>query len=49
MLPFTVFDADGACAGMTTYMHIDAEHRRVEIGQGPSQKVLFGHPSLPLF
>ena len=32
MLPFTVFDADGACAGMTTYMHIDAEHRRVEIG-----------------
>jgi RimJ/RimL family protein N-acetyltransferase len=32
MLPFTVFDADGRCAGMTTYMNIDATHRRVEIG-----------------
>jgi N-acetyltransferase len=32
MLPFTVFDAGGACAGMTTYMNVDAEHRRVEIG-----------------
>lgn len=32
MLPFTVFDAQGVCAGMTTYMHIDAEHRRLEIG-----------------
>lgn len=32
MLPFTVLDADGACAGMTTYMNIDAVHRRVEIG-----------------
>ncbi|MBR0714874.1 GNAT family N-acetyltransferase [Bradyrhizobium liaoningense] len=32
MLPFTVFDADGKIAGMTTYMNIDAGNRRVEIG-----------------
>ncbi|OWQ93525.1 N-acetyltransferase [Roseateles aquatilis] len=32
MHPFTVFDADGRVAGMTTYMHIDAINRRVEIG-----------------
>jgi RimJ/RimL family protein N-acetyltransferase len=32
MLPFTVFDADGKVAGMSTYMNIDATHRRVEIG-----------------
>lgn len=32
MLPFTVFDADGRIAGMTTYMNIDAPNRRVEIG-----------------
>jgi N-acetyltransferase len=32
MLPFTVFDAAGRVAGMTTYMNIDAVHRRVEIG-----------------
>ena len=32
MLPFTVLDADGAVAGETTYMNIDATHRRVEIG-----------------
>jgi RimJ/RimL family protein N-acetyltransferase len=32
MLPFTVFDADGKIAGMSTYMNIDATHRRVEIG-----------------
>ena len=32
MLPFTVCDAAGRVAGMTTYMHIDAVHRRVEIG-----------------
>jgi RimJ/RimL family protein N-acetyltransferase len=32
MLPFTVFDADGGIAGMSTYMNIDAAHRRVEIG-----------------
>src|SRR5271169_3866840 len=32
MLPFTVFDADGGIAGMSTYMNIDAGNRRVEIG-----------------
>ncbi|MBA4177528.1 MAG: N-acetyltransferase [Leptothrix sp. (in: Bacteria)] len=32
MLPFTVFDAAGRVVGMTTYMHVDAKHRRVEIG-----------------
>jgi hypothetical protein len=32
MLPFTVFDADGKVAGMTTYMNVDAPNRRVEIG-----------------
>ena len=32
MLPFTVRDADGRVAGMTTYMNIDAVHKRVEIG-----------------
>jgi RimJ/RimL family protein N-acetyltransferase len=32
MLPFTVFDAQGSIAGMTTYMNIDSVHRRVEIG-----------------
>jgi RimJ/RimL family protein N-acetyltransferase len=32
MLPFTVFDAEGRAAGMTTYMNVDAVHRRVEIG-----------------
>lgn len=32
MRPFTVLDAQGRVAGMTTYMHIDAVHRRVEIG-----------------
>jgi RimJ/RimL family protein N-acetyltransferase len=32
MLPFTVFDAAGVIAGMTTYMNIDAANRRVEIG-----------------
>jgi len=32
MLPFTVFDATGRIAGMSTYMNIDARHRRVEIG-----------------
>jgi RimJ/RimL family protein N-acetyltransferase len=32
MLPFTVFDAGGRVVGMTTYMHIDAANRRVEIG-----------------
>src|ERR1700761_7899794 len=32
MLPFTVFDAAGKIAGMSTYMNIDAANRRVEIG-----------------
>ena len=32
MLPFAVLDATGRCCGMTTYMNIDAENRRVEIG-----------------
>ena len=33
MLPFTVIDNDtGRVAGMTTYMNVDAQHRRVEIG-----------------
>jgi RimJ/RimL family protein N-acetyltransferase len=32
MLPFTVFDAAGRIAGMTTYMNIDATHKHVEIG-----------------
>ena len=32
MLPFTVRDAGGKILGMTTYMNIDATHKRVEIG-----------------
>ncbi|MEQ1755413.1 MAG: GNAT family protein [Micropepsaceae bacterium] len=32
MLPFAVLDANGICAGMTTFMHIDPANRRVEIG-----------------
>ena len=32
MLPFTVLDADGKIAGMSTYMNVDAPNRRVEIG-----------------
>lgn len=32
MLPFAVRDASGRFIGMTTYMHIDAANRRVEIG-----------------
>lgn len=36
MLPFTVFDlsarGQGRVVGMTSYMHIDATHRRLEIG-----------------
>jgi RimJ/RimL family protein N-acetyltransferase len=32
MTPFTVFDADGRIAGMTTYMNVDAVNKRVEIG-----------------
>ena len=32
MLPFTVLDASGVPAGMTTYMNVDAAPPRVEIG-----------------
>src|ERR1700710_1735207 len=32
MLPWTVFDAGGQIAGMTTYMNVDTPNRRVEIG-----------------
>ena len=32
MLPFTARDASGRIVGMTTYMNVDAVHRRVEIG-----------------
>jgi N-acetyltransferase len=32
MLPWTVFDAEGKIAGMTTYMNVDTPNRRVEIG-----------------
>jgi len=32
MVPFTVLDVNGTPVGMTTYMNIDALHKRVEIG-----------------
>ncbi len=32
MLPFAILDPSGRAVGMTTYMNIDAVHRRVEIG-----------------
>jgi N-acetyltransferase len=32
MLPWTVFDAAGKIAGMTTYMNVDTPNHRVEIG-----------------
>src|SRR5260221_12040679 len=32
MLPWTVLDAAGKIAGMTTYMNVDTPNRRVEIG-----------------
>ncbi|MGI4813029.1 MAG: GNAT family N-acetyltransferase [Janthinobacterium lividum] len=32
MLPFTVMDNAGQAFGMTTYMNIEAAHRRLEIG-----------------
>jgi RimJ/RimL family protein N-acetyltransferase len=44
MLPFTTFDADGRIAGMTTYMNIDAVHRRVEIGSTWTAKAVQGGP-----
>src|SRR3981189_423973 len=38
MLPWTVFDADGQIAGMTTYMNVDTPNRRVEIGSTRAAK-----------
>ena len=32
MLPFATLDATGKLVGMTTYMNVDAVHKRVEIG-----------------
>ena len=32
MLPFATRDANGKLVGMTTYMNVDAVHKRVEIG-----------------
>jgi N-acetyltransferase len=32
MLPFTVFDASGEIAGMSTYMNVDTANHRVEVG-----------------
>src|ERR1700675_3643273 len=32
MLPWTVFDADGRIAGMTTYMNVDAPNRPARTG-----------------
>jgi RimJ/RimL family protein N-acetyltransferase len=32
MLPFAVLDSSGRAVGMTSYMHIDAPHHRLEIG-----------------
>lgn len=32
MLPFAVLDAAGVAVGMTSFMNVDALHRRVEIG-----------------
>ena len=32
MLPFAVLDTGGKAVGMTTYLHIDAANRRLEIG-----------------
>ena len=32
LLPFTVFDAHGKIVGMTTYLNIEALHKRLEIG-----------------
>lgn len=32
MVPWAVLDADGRAVGMTTFMHIESEHRRLEIG-----------------
>ena len=32
MVPFSVIDTSGKAAGMTTFMNVDAVHKRVEIG-----------------
>nr|WP_232540266.1 GNAT family protein [Azohydromonas aeria] len=32
MTPYAVLDADGVPVGMTSYMNVDADNRRVEIG-----------------
>ena len=32
MRPFAILDSTGRAVGMTTYMNIDATHKRVEIG-----------------
>jgi len=32
MVPFAILDRSGRAVGMTTYMHIDAPNRRLEIG-----------------
>lgn len=32
VLPFVVRDASGTICGMTSYMHVEAAHRRLEIG-----------------
>lgn len=32
MLPFAVIEPSGRAVGMTTYMNVDVDHRRVEIG-----------------
>ncbi|MGZ0170917.1 MAG: GNAT family N-acetyltransferase, partial [Planctomycetales bacterium] len=32
MLPFAVLDAEGSAVGMTTYMNVDADNKRVEVG-----------------
>lgn len=32
MVPFTVLDGEGRIVGMTSYMNVDADNRRVEIG-----------------
>lgn len=32
MLPFAILDSSGRAVGMTTYMNIDAENQRLEIG-----------------
>ena len=47
MLPFTVLDAEGKIAGMSTYMNVDAANRRVEIGSTWYAKRVQRSPSIP--